>query len=36
MTYENSHREWPNEETLEAATSGRMTTEEILTFHSQG
>jgi hypothetical protein len=33
MTYINSHREWPNEESYAMATEGRMTTEEILAFH---
>lgn len=33
MTYENSHREWPNEESYEAATRGQLTTDEVLAFH---
>lgn len=33
MTYDNSHREWPNEESYMLAVEGRMSSEEILLMH---
>lgn len=33
MTYDNSHREWPNEESYALAVEGKMTTEEVLEMH---